>query len=376
MISMVLGLVIGLIGIDFQSGQQRLTFGQVSLLDGVDTVILIVALFAVGEVFYVAAHQSTTVFDMLTLRKGRHWMTRSDWGRSWKPWLRGTGIGFPLGVIPAGGSEIPTFLSYSTERRLSKNPQEFGHGAIEGVAGPEAANNANAAGTLVPLLTLGIPTSATAAVILVAFQQYGIQAGPQLLETQPALVWGLIASLLLANVILLALNLPLVGLWVRILEIPKPYLFAGILTFAMLGGYAVNGSPFDVVLLLVLGGVGYLMRRFGFPISPMIVGAILGPLAEVQLRRALDIAGGDLRTLVSTPFTIVVYLTLLAVLIGGRVMRHRPSRAEILHEAARDDDASGDPSPENASEDVGADTSTRAKDGTGDTTDDAEVTPR
>jgi len=376
MISMVLGLVIGLIGIDFQSGQQRLTFGQVSLLDGVDTVILIVALFAVGEVFYVAAHQSTTVFDMLTLRKGRHWMTRSDWGRSWKPWLRGTGIGFPLGVIPAGGSEIPTFLSYSTERRLSKNPQEFGHGAIEGVAGPEAANNANAAGTLVPLLTLGIPTSATAAVILVAFQQYGIQAGPQLLETQPALVWGLIASLLLANVILLALNLPLVGLWVRILEIPKPYLFAGILTFAMLGGYAVNGSPFDVVLLLVLGGVGYLMRRFGFPISPMIVGAILGPLAEVQLRRALDIAGGDLRTLVSTPFTIVVYLTLLAVLIGGRVMRHRPSRAEILHEAARDDDASGDPSPENASEDVGADTNTRAKDGTGDTTDDAEVTPR
>ena len=376
MISMVLGLVIGLIGIDFQSGQQRLTFGQVSLLDGVDTVILIVALFAVGEVFYVAAHQSTTVFDMLTLRKGRHWMTRSDWGRSWKPWLRGTGIGFPLGVIPAGGSEIPTFLSYSTERRLSKNPQEFGHGAIEGVAGPEAANNANAAGTLVPLLTLGIPTSATAAVILVAFQQYGIQAGPQLLETQPALVWGLIASLLLANVILLALNLPLVGLWVRILEIPKPYLFAGILTFAMLGGYAVNGSPFDVVLLLVLGAVGYLMRRFGFPISPMIVGAILGPLAEVQLRRALDIAGGDLRTLVSTPFTIVVYLTLLAVLIGGRVMRHRPSRAEILHEAARDDDASGDPSPENASEDVGADTSTRAKDGTGDTTDDAEVTPR
>ena len=376
MISMVLGLVIGLIGIDFQSGQQRLTFGQVSLLDGVDTVILIVALFAVGEVFYVAAHQSTTVFDMLTLRKGRHWMTRSDWGRSWKPWLRGTGIGFPLGVIPAGGSEIPTFLSYSTERRLSKNPQEFGHGAIEGVAGPEAANNANAAGTLVPLLTLGIPTSATAAVILVAFQQYGIQAGPQLLETQPALVWGLIASLLLANVILLALNLPLVGLWVRILEIPKPYLFAGILTFAMLGGYAVNGSPFDVVLLLVLGGVGYLMRRFGFPISPMIVGAILGPLAEVQLRRALDIAGGDLRTLVSTPFTIVVYLTLLAVLIGGRVMRNRPSRAEILHEAARDDDASGDPSPENASEDVGADTSTRAKDGTGDTTDDAEVTPR
>jgi len=141
-ISMVIGLVIGLVGIDFQSGQQRLTFDQVSLLDGVDTVILIVALFAVGEVLYVVAHQSSTTFDMLTLRKGQRWMSPSDWRRSWKPWLRGTGIGFPLGVIPAGGSEIPTFLSYSIERRLSKKPEEFGHGAIEGVAGPEAANNA------------------------------------------------------------------------------------------------------------------------------------------------------------------------------------------------------------------------------------------
>ena len=333
LVSMTLGLVVGIIGIDFQSGQQRLTFGQVRLLDGIDIVVLIVALFAMGEVLYVAAHQTTTRFDLMKLRKGKRWMTRDDWRRSWKPWLRGTAFGFPLGVIPAGGSEIPTFLSYAAEKKLSKNPEEFGQGAIEGVAGPEAANNANAAGTLVPLLSLGIPTSATAAVILVAFQQYGIQPGPQLLDTQPDLVWGLIASLLIANLILLGLNLPLIGLWVKILEIPKSYLFAGIMAFALLGTYAAKGSTFDVVLLLILGGAGYLMRRFGFPISPVVIGAILGPLAEIQLRRALDIAGGDLTTLVSTPFTIVVYLTLLVALAGGVVLRRR-SVQEIVHEPA------------------------------------------
>ncbi|KRE42803.1 tripartite tricarboxylate transporter permease [Knoellia sp. Soil729] len=340
LLSMSLGLVVGLIGIDFQSGQQRLVFGQARLLDGIDTVVLIVALFAVGEVLYVAAHQSSLGFDMLDLaKKGQKWMTREDWRRSWRPWLRGTAVGFPLGVIPAGGSEIPTFLSYSMERKLSKNPEEFGHGAIEGVAGPEAANNANAAGTLVPLLTLGIPTSATAAVILVAFQQYGIQPGPQLLSTQGDLVWGLIASLLVANVILLFLNLPLIGLWVKILHIPKPYLFAGIMAFALLGTYAVNASAFDVGVLLVFGLVGYLMRRFGFPVSPLIVGAILGPLSEVQLRRALDIAGGDVTTLVNTPFTIVVYGTLAVVLAGGWYLRSRkPSRNEISEANASDDD--------------------------------------
>ncbi|GAA2258482.1 tripartite tricarboxylate transporter permease [Streptomyces amakusaensis] len=337
LVSMALGLTVGLVGLDFQSGQQRLTFGQVSLLDGIDTVVLIVALFAMGEVLYVAAHQTTSRFDIMPVKKGKRWMSREDWGRAWRPWLRGTSIGFPLGVIPAGGSEIPTFLSYTLERKLSKRRKEFGHGAIEGVAGPEAANNANAAGTLVPLLTLGIPTSATAAVILVAFQQYGIQPGPQLLDTQSALVWGLIASLLIANVILLGLNLPLIGLWVKILKIPKPYLFAGIMVFALLGTYAVNGSAFDVGVLLFFGAAGYLMRRFGFPVSPMIVGAILGPLSEVQLRRALDIAGGDVTTLVSTPFTIVVYLTLAAVLLGGFLLR-RSARNATLPAAAHDDE--------------------------------------
>lgn len=325
-VAMVLGLVIGIVGIDFQSGQSRLTFGMVRLLDGVDVVVLIVALFAIGEVLYVAAHQASSHFDLISIRSQK-WMTRQDWKRSWKPWLRGTAIGFPLGVIPAGGSEIPTFLSYSLEKKLSKHPEEFGKGAIEGVAGPEAANNSNVAGAMVPLLTLGIPTSATAAVILVAFQQYGIQPGPQLLETQPALVWGLIASLFIGNFMLLVLNLPLVGVWVKILHIPKPYLYAGIATFALLGAYSVNGSTFDVGLMLFFGIIGYLLRRYGFPIAPLIVGAILGPLAELQMRRALDISAGDLSALVSTPFTVVVYAVLALVILVPMFLRASRRRA-------------------------------------------------
>jgi putative tricarboxylic transport membrane protein len=167
-------------------------------------------------------------------------MRKDDWKRSWKPWLRGTVIGFPFGAIPAGGAEIPTFLSYVTEKKLSKHPEQFGHGAIEGVAGPEAANNASAAGTLVPLLTLGLPTTATAAVMIAAFNQYGIHPGPLLFQTEPVLVWTLIASLFIGNTLLLALNLPLAPLWAKLLRIPRPYLYAGILFFATLGAYAAG----------------------------------------------------------------------------------------------------------------------------------------
>ena len=167
-------------------------------------------------------------------------MSKEDWGRSWKPWLRGTALGFPFGAIPAGGAEIPTFLSYLTERKLTKHPEEFGKGAIEGVAGPEAANNASAAGTMVPLLALGLPTNATAAIIIAAFMSYGIEPGPLLLTKQPDLVWMLIASLFIGNVFLLVLNLPLAPTWAKLLRIPRPYLYAGILFFASMGAYAVQ----------------------------------------------------------------------------------------------------------------------------------------
>src|SRR6478752_1997248 len=257
------GIWLGLIGVDLQTGQARFTFGLPELLDGINVIVVAVGLFAVGETLYVASRYRYGKDEIIPLQ-GSLWMTRDEWARSWKPWLRGTALGFPIGAMPAGGAEIPTFLSYSTEKKLTKYPEEFGHGAIEGVAGPEAANNASAAGTLVPLLTLGLPTSATAAMMLAGFQQYGLNPGPLLFAERPVLVWGLIASLFIANTMLLVLNLPLVGLWVRLLAIPQPWLYAGILVFATMGTIAAKPSVVELSMLAGFGVLGFLMRRFRF----------------------------------------------------------------------------------------------------------------
>ena len=321
--SLGIGLLIGTIGIDPTSGQQRLTFGVPELADGIDVVVLAVGLFAVGEALWVAAHLRRQPVEIIQVSNVR--MTRDDWRRSWKPWLRGTVIGFPFGAVPAGGAEIPTFLSYATEKKLARH-DEFGHGAIEGVAGPEATNNASAAGGLVPLLTLGIPTTATAAVMLGAFQSYGIQPGPRLLDTQPKLVWGLIASLFIGNLILLALNLPLATLWARLLRIPRPYLYAGILFFASIGAYAANTSTFDLWLLLAVGALGFLMRRFGLPVVPAIIGIILGPVAEVQMRRALQLSNGDVGGLYNTWFSKIAYAVIVLLLVVPVIVRWIRSR--------------------------------------------------
>ncbi|MFL5181268.1 MAG: tripartite tricarboxylate transporter permease, partial [Microvirga sp.] len=298
--SLFVGLLLGLIGIDRLTGQARLTFGVPELLDGIEVTTLAVGLFAVGEALYVASRHHHDPEEIEPVR-GSLWMTKEDWSRSWKPWLRGTLLGFPIGALPAGGAEIPTFLSYTIERRLSKHPEEFGKGAIEGVAGPEAANNASAAGTLMPLLTLGLPTSATAAIMLAGFQQYGLNPGPLLFAERPDLVWGLIASLFVANIMLVILNLPLVGLWVRLLAIPQPWLYAGILVFAAMGTIAAKASVVELSMLAIFGALGFLMRRFDYPIAPMVVGLILGPMAETQLRRALSISLGDPMALVESP---------------------------------------------------------------------------
>ena len=325
-IALSVGLVLGLVGADLQSGLARLTFGNMSAVEGIETVPVIVAIFALGEALYIASRYRKVGWNILPM-KGKALMTRDDWKRSWKPWIRGTAIGFPLGVIPAGGSEVPTFLSYAVEKNLTKHPEEFGHGAIEGVAGPEAANNANAAGALVPLLALGLPTSATAAVILVAFQTYQIQPGPTLFLTDGALVWTLIASLFIGNALLLILNLPLVRLWVQLLKVPRPYLFAGIVTFALLGSYALNTSTFDVQVAIAIGIVGFLFRRYGMPITPLILGLILGPNLELQFRRALQISAGDYGTLVASPLSKVIYLALFVVIIGPLVWNFKKKLA-------------------------------------------------
>jgi putative tricarboxylic transport membrane protein len=319
--SLFIGLVLGFVGIDGLSGQARLTFGVPYLLDGIDVIIVAVGLFAVGEALAAVTDAVTGSAKLLPLGR-RVAMTREDWRRSWKPWIRGTAIGFPLGAVPVGGSELPTLLSYAAERRLAQNPEEFGHGAIEGVAGPEAANNAAAAGTLVPLLTLGLPTSATAAVLLAAFQQFGLQPGPLLFEREPVLVWSVIASLYIANVMLLVLNLPLVRVWAKLLDVPKPQLYAGILLMATLGSYSVHRSVGDLLLLTAIGVLGLALRRLHMPIAPVMIGLILGPPADQQLRRALAINGGDWSIFATRPVAAAL-LILSGIAIGWSLIRRR-----------------------------------------------------
>ena len=336
--SLFIGLALACIGIDQLTGQARLAWGVPDLLDGIEVTTLAVAMFAVGEALAIAATRGGGD-DKVIAVKGSVWMTKADWKRSWMPWLRGTAIGFPIGSMPAGGADIASFLSYSTERKMAKSPgkEEFGHGAIEGVAGPEAANNAAAAGTLVPLLTLGLPTTATAAIMLAGFQQFGLQPGPLLFATNPGLVWSLIASLLIANLMLLVLNLPLIGLWVKLLSIPRPWLYAGILLFATLGTIGANPSPFELGLLLAFGLMGYLMRLFGYPIAPVVVGLILGPMAEQQLRRALSISQGDWTTLVGSPVSASLLGIAALALILPLILRAM-GRGKTLSQFGGDED--------------------------------------
>jgi putative tricarboxylic transport membrane protein len=323
--SLALGLLIGCVGIDALTGQSRLTFGVDQLGNGIDIVIVAVGLFAVGEALHMASKLRRGDEESLIDPddggpgdgggKPARWLSRTDARRSWKPWLRGAAIGFPFGALPSGGAEVPTFLSYATEKRLSKHPEEFGKGAIEGVAGPEAANNASFSGTLVPLLTLGIPTSATAAIMLAAFQIFNLQPGPQLFTNNSELVWTLIASLYVGNVMLLLLNLPMIRIWVKVLEIPRELLYAGILVFATLGVYSLSGSTVEVLVMYAIGVVGFFMRRYEFPIAPVILGVILGPVMEVQFRRALVASGGDATVFVDRPLTIGLLSAALLALV-------------------------------------------------------------
>ena len=314
LLSLFLGLLLGTVGLDPQLGQPRFAFGVMELLDGIDTVIVAVALFAVGETMHVAARFRFAVETMHAM-SGSLWMSAADWARSWKPWLRGTAIGFPIGALPARGSEVPTVLSYVTEKRLSKHPQEFGKGAIEGVAGPEAANNASAAGALAPLLALGLPTSATAAMMLAGFQQFGIRPGPLLFDSKPEFVWGLIASLYIGNVMLLILNLPLVPLFAQVLRAPVYVLYPLILGISVVGVYSTSGSLFDVWLLAGFGLLGYLMRKLDFPSAPLILGLVLGGAMERALRQSLMMSDGHLSILVSRPVSAVMLSLALLILL-------------------------------------------------------------
>ena len=314
--SLILGLGIAAVGIDSFTGSERFTMGVPQIFDGISIVTVTVAVLALGEVFHVAARirRDPTAHEITV--SGRPFLTRAEFQEAAPAWLRGTAIGLPFGVIPVGGSEVPTFMAFDLERRLDRrrpDPQ-FGSGAIRGLAGPEAAGNATTGTAMGALLALGLPVSATAAIMLAAFQQYGLQPGPLLFDRAPELVWSLLASFFLAMVVLLVLNLPFAPLWAKLLLIPKPYLYAGIMLFCGLGVYATSGSTFDLFMLLGIALIGFAMRRHDVPLAPLMIGMVLGPLAETSMRDALLKSDGDYSVFVQGWIPQVIYIVLLIVL--------------------------------------------------------------
>lgn len=322
--ALALGLGLAMIGIDLQTGENRLTFGVQELYGGIDVALGAVGLFAVGEALWQIASPDTGPSERLPTN--RLWLKLDEWKRSAVPWIRGTVVGFFSGLLPGAGATFATFMAYGVERRFAKNPKEFGKGAIEGLAGPEAANNASAGGSMIPLLALGIPGSGTTAIMLVAFQLYGLQPGPTLLENNKDLVWGLIASLYVANVLLVVINLPLVGLWVQLLRIPRGLLTSIILVFSTVGAYSLQGSLGDVVVVWALGLGAFLLRRYGFPIAPVLLGLVLGPLIEQDLRRTLAMSSGDPSIFLSRPIACAILgiIALLALYKCVSIIRELP----------------------------------------------------
>jgi putative tricarboxylic transport membrane protein len=307
----VFGLIISLIGIDPVRGAPRFTFSVPELYDGLGVVPVVMGLFGIAEILITAEQRSRDVIR--TSFKGLL-PSRSEWHRSWGAIARGTGIGFFLGLIPGIGSIVPTFMSYIAEKRVSKTPEEFGNGAIEGVAGPETANNAYANAAMVPFLTLGIPSSPTIAVLMGAFIINGLTPGPFLFQERPDLVWTVIASFFIGNVMLLVLNLPLVGLWAKILEVPFKYLAVGVLLFCVMGAYSLQQNTFDVWVMLGFGVLGYLFRKVNLPMAPLVLGLILGPAIEKSLRTSLEMSAGDFAILVDRPLSLGLLIASVLVL--------------------------------------------------------------
>lgn len=315
-ISTALGLVIATVGIDLQSGQQRFVMDIVELQDGINFIIVSVGMFALAQVLrgLESIYRGDAPHAMRI--SGSLWLTREEFRRSVGPVWRGGIIGFLIGVLPGAGGTISAIMSYTTERRLSKRPETFGRGAIEGVAGPEAANNADTAGAMVPLLTLGVPGGATTAVLLGGFIMFGLQPGPLLFQERPDLVWGLIDSMYIGNVMLLILNLPLIALFTRLLYIPNGLLYPLILAISTIGAFAVNGSTVDLYMMLIFGVLGYVFDRVDIPIPPLLLAVVLGEIMEQSFRQSLTISNGDPMIFVSSPICIALLL-MAAISIFG-----------------------------------------------------------
>ncbi len=311
----VLGLLLGMVGQDIYTGQPRFTFGIRELYSGLNFVSVAVGVFGVAEILRNLENEKGR--DVMVKAVKNLWLTKDDFKRIVGPVLRGTALGSLLGILPGGGHILSSFASYSAEKRLSKTPEEFGHGAIEGVAGPESANNAAAQTSFIPLLTLGIPAHPVMALMVGAFILQGITPGPNVINDQPALFWGIIASMWIGNILLVLLNLPLIGLWVKMLSIPYRALFPAIVLFACIGCFSINQNIYDVYAIGFFGVVGYILIRFGCEPAPLLLGFVLGPLLEEHLRRAMIISRGDPMVFVTRPISATLLgLALLAVIIA------------------------------------------------------------
>src|SRR6188768_2860470 len=288
----ILGLLIGLIGTDGNTGGTRFTFGIVELTDGIDVATLAIGIFGIGEIITNLTRPQESR-ALVTQKITRLWPTREDFQRAWPATLRGTALGSVLGVLPGGGATLSSFAAYALEKRSSKHPTQFGHGAVEGVAGPESANNAGAQTSFIPMLTLGIPGNAVMALMIGALMIQGIAPGPQVMNEKPELFWGLIASMWVGNLMLVILNLPMIGMWIKLLTVPYRYLYPSILLFMAIGVFSISNQPFDCFLMACFGLLGYVCVKLGCEPAPMILGFILGPLMEENLRRAMLLSRGD-----------------------------------------------------------------------------------
>ncbi|MBP2231927.1 TctA family transporter [Azospirillum agricola] len=326
----LLGLLLGLVGTDVESGMQRFTFGIPELADGIDFVPLAMGLFGLAEIIVNLERGVAKVDDVAAI--GRLRPTREEMRAAVPAALRGTAVGSLLGLLPGGGAVLSAFAAYTLEKRLSPTPERFGTGAVEGVAAPEAANNAGAQTSFVPLLTLGIPETPVMALMVGAMMIHGIQPGPQVMTAQPALFWGLIASMWIGNLMLLVINLPLVGLWVRLLRVPYHLLFPAILLFCAIGVYSVHNSAFDVLLTALFGLVGYGLAKLKCEPAPLMLAFVLGPLMEENLRRALQLAHGDAGVFVRQPISLGLLLVTLALLLGAVLPAVRRVRAVAFAE--------------------------------------------
>src|SRR4051812_23892497 len=328
----VIGLLIGLVGTDGNTGGERFTFDIRELTDGIDVATLAIGVFGIGEIISNLARpaeERSVMAEKIT----RLWPTADDFRRSWKAVLRGTALGSVLGVLPGGGATLSSFAAYALEKKVSKEPQRFGRGAVEGVAAPESANNAGAQTSFIPMLTLGIPGNAVMALMIGALTIHGIQPGPQIMVERPTLFWGMIASMWIGNLMLVIINLPLIGIWVQLLKVPYRFLYLAILLFCAIGVYTVNNSYSAVLLAAFFGVVGFVLMRLDCEPAPMILGFVLGPLMEENLRRAMKIASGDPMIFVQRPISLGLLIAAALLLLVVALPFIRGKREQVFQEA-------------------------------------------